>query len=143
MVRKEIYFYIIEFGISFFFISIRYFVLLDKSYLGLLFDMLDTRGKGSVLIFTLNFIYIILLLIRYLPQEKIEPLFASMFELVGYPTDGQSGANISQQQIAHLIQAVDDSTNKRLSRDQFMNIRKINWVDEDSGVGTLLAEHAC
>jgi hypothetical protein len=66
-----------------------------------------------------------------------------MFELIGHPIDEQCGADISQQHIVHLIQVVDRSYNKRLSRDQFMNIRNTNWKDEDNGVGTLLVEHTC
>jgi hypothetical protein len=91
----------------------------------------------------LIFLFIILLLISYLSREKIEPLFASLFELIGYPTGEQSGANISQQQITHLIRVVDESNNKRLLRNQFINFGNTDWTDEDNGVGTLLIEHPC
>ncbi|CAF0749732.1 unnamed protein product [Rotaria sp. Silwood1] len=97
----------------------------DKSYLGFLFDMFDTRHQGS------------------LPLEQIELLFASLFELIGHPTDEQCGANISQRQIVHLLQVVDESKSKCLSRDQFMNIGNTNWTDEENGIGTLLIEHSC
>jgi hypothetical protein len=66
-----------------------------------------------------------------------------MFELIGHPTDEQSGAKISQGHIAYLIQTVDESKSKRLKRDQFINIRNSDWTDEDNGVGTLLVEHSC
>ncbi len=82
-------------------------------------------------------------LISYLSREQIEPLFASLFELIGLPTDEQSGANISQQQITYLIQTVDESQSKRLSRSQFMNMRDTDWTDESNGVGILLIEHSC
>ncbi|CAF3417030.1 unnamed protein product [Rotaria sp. Silwood1] len=97
----------------------------NKSYLGFLFDMFDTRHQGS------------------LPLEQIELLFASLFELIGHPTDEQCGANISQRQIVHLLQVVDESKSKCLSRDQFMNIGNTNWTDEENGIGTLLIEHSC
>ena len=66
-----------------------------------------------------------------------------MFELIGYPIDGQSGGKICQRHIAHLIQVVDQSKNKRLTRNQFINIQNSDWTDEDNGIGTLLVEHAC
>jgi hypothetical protein len=78
-----------------------------------------------------------------LPREIIEQLFAALFELIGYPTDNQSGSNISQRHIAHLIRTVDESKNKRLTRNQFINIQNSDWTDEDNGVGTLLIEHSC
>ncbi len=66
-----------------------------------------------------------------------------MFELVGYPTEEQSGRNISQRQVTHLIQVVDESQSKRLSRAQFLSIRNTDWMDEENGVGPLLVEHSC
>jgi hypothetical protein len=105
--------------------------------------MLDTRQKGFVFIDILQLFLSFCDLISYLPREQIEPLFASLFELIGLPTDEQSGAKISQQQITHLIQTVDESQNKRLSRSQFMNMRDTDWTDESNGVGILLIEHSC
>jgi hypothetical protein len=66
-----------------------------------------------------------------------------MFELIGHPTDEQSGGKISQRHIAHVIQIVDQSKSQRLTRDQFINIQNSDWTDEDNGIGTLLAEHLC
>ncbi|CAF0917011.1 unnamed protein product [Adineta steineri] len=97
----------------------------DKSYLGFLFDIIDIHKEG------------------YLSREAIEPLFASMFELIGHPLDEQSGANISQRHITHLIQMVDESKKKRLSREQFMNMADTDWTDQDNGIGTLLFEYSC
>jgi len=92
----------------------------------------------------LNFLILFFFyLISYLPRETIEPLFASLFELIGYPTAEQCGGNISQRQIIHLIEAVDRSTNKILSRSQFINITNTDWIDQENGVGTLLIEHSC
>ncbi len=105
--------------------------------------MLDTRQKGFVFIDILQLFLPFCDLISYLSREQIEPLFASLFELIGLPTDEQSGAKISQQQITHLIQTVDESQNKRLSRSQFMNMRDTDWTDEINGVGILLIEHSC
>jgi N-acetylglucosamine kinase-like BadF-type ATPase len=66
-----------------------------------------------------------------------------MFELIGHPIGEQSGANISQQHVAHLIQVVDKSKNKRLLRDQFINITNNKWTDGHNGIGALLIEHRC
>jgi hypothetical protein len=105
--------------------------------------MFDTYNKGFVFIFNLKFFIILRYLISYLPRETIEPLFASLFELIGYPTDKQCGANISQRKITHLIEVVDKSKNKRLLRNQFINMTNTDWMDEDNGVGTLLVEYSC
>jgi hypothetical protein len=66
-----------------------------------------------------------------------------MFELIGHPTDDQSGASISQKQIVHLMQVVYESKSKRVSRDQFVNIGNTSWMDEDNGDGILLVEYQC
>lgn len=108
-----------------------------------MFDMFDTRQRGFVYIFIFDSSYNFFMLFRYLPREKIELLFASLFELIGYPKDEQIGANISQKHIENLIQIVDESTNKRLSRERFMNIENINWIDGNNGIGILHIEHSC
>jgi hypothetical protein len=105
--------------------------------------MLDTHQKGFVFIFIFQLFLSFYDLISYLPQEKIEPLFAYLFELIGLPTGEQCGANISQRQITHLIQTVDESQHKRLSRSQFINIRNTDWTDESNGIGILLTENSC
>jgi hypothetical protein len=107
--------------------------------------MLDTHQKGFVFIYLFFSCFFLSFadLISYLFQDKIEPLFASLFELIGLPTEEQCGANISQRQIAHLIQTVDESQEKRLSRSQFMNMRNTDWTDETNGIGMLLIEHSC
>lgn len=83
-------------------------------------------------------------ILSYLSREKIEVLFAALFELIGLPDDDDDNrTHISQSQIAHLIEIVDASEEKRLSRNQFMNIRNKGWIDQSNGVGTLLIEHSC
>lgn len=66
-----------------------------------------------------------------------------MFELIGHPVDEQSGANISQRHIAHLMEMIDTNRQKRLSREQFVNIGSIEWLDKDYGTGMLLVEQSC
>lgn len=80
---------------------------------------------------------------RSLPQEKIELLFASFFKLIGQPINEQCNTYISQQHITHLIDTVDKSQKKCLTRDQFINIANVTWMDKDNGIGTLLIEHSC
>jgi hypothetical protein len=41
------------------------------------------------------------------------------------------------------MQVVYESKNKRVSRDQFVNIRNTSWMDEDNGDGILLVEYQC
>ncbi|UJR32855.1 hypothetical protein I4U23_020317 [Adineta vaga] len=107
------------------FIILHYKLNDDKSYLGYLFDMFDIREKG------------------YLSRDVTEQLFASMFEHIGHPVNEQSGANISQQHITHLMEMIDKNKHKRLLREQFINIGSIEWTDEENGTGTLLTEQLC
>ncbi|CAF1591792.1 unnamed protein product [Adineta ricciae] len=107
------------------FIIVHYHLNDDKSYLGFLFDMLDTRRKG------------------YLLRDAIEPLFGLLFELIGHPTDEQNDVNISQMHIAHLIELIETNKNKRLLREHFVNIGNVEWIDEDNGAGALFIEQSC
>ncbi|CAF4394372.1 unnamed protein product [Rotaria socialis] len=100
-------------------------LLFHQFYRGCLFDMIDTHHKGL------------------LSREKIEPLFMALFKLIGHSTNEQNGTSISQRHIVHLLQVIDESKNKCLSRNQFINIGNTIWTDEDNGIGVLLAEHPC
>ena len=57
--------------------------------------------------------------------------------------DEQNGVNISQMHIAHLIELVETSENKRLLRERFVNIGNVEWIDEDNGAGALFVEQSC
>ena len=105
--------------------------------------MFDTRRKGFVHIY-LYFIFLsINYLISFLSRKKVKPLFDAMYELIGQPIDGPMNAYISCRQVAHLIQVLDENEHKRLSREQFINMRNTNWTDEKNGNGLLLIEHPC
>ena len=81
--------------------------------------------------------------ISYLSRDNVETLFAALFELIGLPNANESTTYISQQQIVHLIEIIDRTPEKKLTRKQFLNIRNTNWTDVNDGVGTLLIEHSC
>ena len=50
---------------------------------------------------------------------------------------------MSHAQVTHLMQRLRQNPDKRLRRDQFIDIDSATWIDEDNGVGTLLVEHSC
>lgn len=79
----------------------------------------------------------------YLSREKIEILFAALFELIGLSDNDDNHTPISQQQITHLIELVDASEEKKLLRNQFINMKHKGWTDQSNGIGSLLIEHSC
>jgi hypothetical protein len=78
-----------------------------------------------------------------LSLEKVQRLFTALNELVEYPADEKINPYISRRQIDRLIRLLHESKNKRLSREQFINMKNTKWTDDDNGAGSLLAEHTC
>ena len=77
--------------------------------------------------------------IRSLSATEVLSLLAYLSQLLGNPTEGC----MSHAQVTHLMQRLRQNPDKRLRRDQFIDIDSATWIDEDNGVGTLLVEHSC
>jgi hypothetical protein len=81
---------------------------------------------------------------RYLSPKRAEALFKAVLELIGSePPDEHRGLRISYRQVAHLRRMLKDQKNESLSRELFINLGNLTWIDEETGIGTTLIDQLC